>query len=234
MTEYRPDLPERPEAAAMRGLNKATADIPLPRRMKRLPVSPTGFVVPWFVAWVDGKPDFRIVREGGHADAYNRGLCWLCGEPRGVYGAFVIGPMCGINRVSSEPPSHRDCAEYAVRACPFLTRPSAVRNERGLEGAQEPGGVMIKRNPGVTLLWVTKSYRPFRVDNGVLFRIGDPTEVRFYAKGLPATRAEVEASVNSGIHLLEEPAKAEGGAAVRELSRLRAQFDKFVVGACPA
>jgi hypothetical protein len=47
--------------------------------------------------------------------------------------------------MSAEPPSHRECAEYAVRACPFLTRPLAVRNERGLDGF-EPAGVMIKRN----------------------------------------------------------------------------------------
>ena len=209
---YRGDLPERPP------------------RMARLPLDARGFPVPWFVAWFDGVPDFRVVREGGVPLAHNKGLCWLCGEPRGVYGAFVIGPMCGINRVSSEPPSHRECAEYAVRACPFLTRPMATRNERGLDalGAVEPAGDMIKRNPGVTLLWVTKSYRPFRVENGALFRIGDPTEVAFFAKGRQATRAEIDASVSSGIHLLEEPARAQGRDAERELARLRAQFDKIV------
>ena len=26
--------------------------------------------------------------------------CWICGDKRGKYGAFVIGPMCAINRIS--------------------------------------------------------------------------------------------------------------------------------------
>jgi hypothetical protein len=226
MGEYRSDLPERP------------------RRFMKLPIDERGFPVPWFVAWQDGKPDFRVVRPGGIAIAHNKGLCWLCGEPRGVYSAFVIGPMCGINRVSSEPPSHRECAEYAVRACPFLTRPMAVRNSRGLpEEAQNPAGYMIERNPGVTLLWVTKSYKAFRVDAdpydpgtqaGVLFRIGEPTEVQFWARGRQATRAEVDASVESGLPLLEAPAQRQGPLAVRELARQRAAFDSILGGACPA
>lgn len=213
MVEYRSDLPERPA------------------RMASLPLDERGYPVPWFVAWVDGKPDFRVIRENGIALAHNQKLCWLCGQKRGQYGAFVLGPMCGINRTTAEPPSHRECAEYAVRACPFLTRPMATRNERGLDGI-EPAGVMIKRNPGVTLLWITKSYRPFKVGNGVLFRVGEPTECHFFAKGRKATREEVDASVASGLHFLEEPAREQGADAVRELSRLRGQFDAICASAC--
>jgi len=210
MTEYRSDLPARP-----------------PRFLK-LPIDERGFPVPWFVAWIDGKPDFRVVRERGVYTAFNQGLCWLCGERRGVYHAFVVGPMCGINRVSSEPPSHRECAEYAVRACPFLTRPLAVRNEHGLDGTKEPAGLMIKRNPGVALLWVTKSFRPFNAGNGVLFKIGEPTELRFYAKGREATFDEINASVNSGFPHLELAASQDGPAGRAALKRQRAQFDKLI------
>ena len=214
--DYRADLPPRPE------------------RMAKLPLDERGFPVPWFVDCSSGKPDFRIIRPSGIAIAHNKALCWLCGERRGTYQAFVIGPMCGINRTTAEPPSHRECAEYAVRACPFLTRPLAQRNERGLEHCKEPAGEMIKRNPGVTMLWVTKSYRPFRVDNGALFRIGDPVAVEFYAHGRKATRDEIDRSVSTGIHLLEEPAREQGRDAVRELARLRAGFDKMVEQACAA
>lgn len=212
--EYRADLPPRPE------------------RMLGLPLDERGFPVPWFVAFVDGKPDFRVIRESGIAIAHNRRLCWLCGGRMGSYKTFVVGPMCGINRVSAEPPAHRECAEYAVRACPFLTRPMAVRDVRGLDEFKEPAGVMIKRNPGVTLLWVTREYRPFRVDNGSLFRLGEPCECLFYAKGRKATREEVETSVASGIHLLEEPAQAQGALAVRELGRLRDKFNQLLTVAC--
>lgn len=216
MISYRTDLPE------------------LPKRMLGLPLDHRGYPVPWFVDCSTGKPDFRVIRPSGTAIAHNKRLCWLCGQPRGVYQAFVLGPMCGINRTTAEPPSHRECAEYAVRACPFLTRPLASRNERGLEEHKEPAGVMIKRNPGVAMLWITKSYRPFRVDNGALFRIGEPELVEFYAHGRKATREEIERSVSTGIHLLEEPAREQGDAAMRELTRLRVQFDGFVEKACAA
>ncbi len=201
---------------------------PRPARMARLPLDARGFPVPWFVLWVDGKPDFRVIRDGGVAIAHNKKLCWLCGESMGQFGAFVIGPMCGINRTIAEPPAHRDCAEYAVTACPFLTKPMAVRNERGLDDYKEPAGIMIKRNPGVFLLWVTREWRPFRVDNGVLFRLGDPSHVAFYREGRAATRPEIDASIESGLPLLLEPAVAQGPDAVAALNRMRANFEKLL------
>ena len=38
-------------------LNAAIRDIPLPPRMMRRPVNERGFPVPWFVEWIDDKPD---------------------------------------------------------------------------------------------------------------------------------------------------------------------------------
>lgn len=210
MAEYRKDLPERPP------------------RIARLPLDERGFPVPWFVAYIDGKPDFRVVRENGIALAHKHKTCWLCGEPLGRYGAFVIGPMCGINRTISEPPSHRDCAEYAVRACPFLTRPLAVRNERGVESFTPAAGHGIRRNPGVTCLWVTREWRPFRAGNGVLFTFGDPTHIEFVREGRTATRAEIEHSIETGIPYLQELADAEGQPAVAALKRMRAKFEKYL------
>jgi hypothetical protein len=204
---YRPDLP------------------PLPARMSKLPLDARGYPVPWFVAFIDGKPDFRIIRENGLSLAHNNKRCWLCGGSMGVHKAFLIGPMCGINRTIAEPPSHRECAEYAVKACPFLTRPLAVRNERDLGDHQMPAGEMIKRNPGVTLLWVTKEYRPFRAGNGWLFRLGEPTHLSFWREGRAATRPEIDESITTGIPLLMEPAQAEGVAAVRALARMWHEFE---------
>jgi len=199
MAEYRSDLPERP------------------KRMLRLRLDGRGYPIPWFVhVDIDGQPDFRVVRENGIALAHNRHQCWLCGDRLGSFLTFVIGPMCGINRVSSEPPSHTDCAEYAVRACPFLTRPMAVRNQRDLPEDAGAAGIMIERNPGVTLLWTCKTYRPFRVGSdgggnpGVLFKLGDPAEVKFYARGRQATREEIDASVTSGLPHLEKMAQLDG------------------------
>ena len=120
--------------------------VPIPRRMQSLPVDPKrGVPVPWFVVWLDeagepcaagkGTPDFRVVRPNGIAVAHTHQLCWVCGERRGTFSAFVIGPMCAVNRISGEPPAHLECADFAGRACPFLVRPAMKRRETNLRGA---------------------------------------------------------------------------------------------------
>lgn len=171
--------------------------------MARLPLDARGYPVPWFVAWIDGAPDFRVIGPGKLAKAVNYKLCWLCGEPLGRFGAFVIGPMCALNRTSSEPPSHRDCAIFAATACPFLTRPNAERRSANLPADYvEPAGVGLKRNPGACLVWVTRSWKWFRVENGALCEVGDPTETLWYAEGRAATREEIDTSILTGLPLL--------------------------------
>lgn len=194
--------------------------IAVPERMKRLPKDPTRpYLVPWFVAWIDDKPDFRVIREGGIEDAHRLGLCWLCGQPRGRYGAYVIGPMCAVNRVSAEPPSHRECAIYAARVCPFLTRPTMRRRDLPDDlGTTNPAGEMIRRNPGVALVWISRDYRPFLDPNGgVLFDVGEPTETLWFAEGRPASRDEVLASIDSGLPILRDMAEQDGPDAVTML-----------------
>lgn len=206
---------------------------PLPERMKKLPLDHRGYPVPWFVAFFDGKPDFRVVRAGGISEAYNHQKCWLCGERRGAVGAFVIGPMCAVNRVSSEPPSHFDCAVFGATACPFLTRPNAARREVGLDelGTKEPAGVMLKRNPGVAVVWTSRNWNPFKVEGGgVLFNVGDPIQANWYAQGRAATRAEVMESINSGLPALREPAEAQGPRAVAALEKMLATAMTLVPG----
>lgn len=190
---------------------------PLPARIARLPIH-RGYPVPWFVAWIDGEPDFRVIGENKIPNAHNHRMCWICGELLGSFLAFTVGPMCAVNRISSEPPSHRECAEFAAIACPFLTRPHMVRREAGMpDGVKDAAGFGLKRNPGVAMVWVTKSYTVKRVDNGVLFVMGDPRSVECYAEGRKATPEEISRSVDTGIPLLmegieeEEPHRREKG-----------------------
>jgi hypothetical protein len=199
-----------------------------PGRIARLPVNKAGYPVPWFVAFIDGAPDFRVIRAGGIQAALRGRLCWVCGVPfaRQEDRAFVIGPMCAVNRVSAEPPSHRECAAWSATHCPFLSVPRMVRRERHKpEGAANPAGIMIKRNPGVALVWVTR-YNSWHTRSdgagGTLFSIGECRQALWFARGREATRTEVLASIGSGLPILREMAEKDGPAAVAELEAMHA------------
>jgi ferredoxin len=202
------------------------SDLPaLPQRMNALPVDERGYPVPWFVAYIDGKPDFRAIRPGGINSAINRRTCWLCGQPLGVKMVFVIGPMCAVNRVTSEPPSHRDCAEFAVQACPFLTHPMAKRNEHDLPvHGKQPAGIHLDRNPGATCLWSTRSFTRFNAPGGMLIELGPPESVSWWAHGREATREEVLTSVDTGMPHLLALAQKEGRDSVAALDRQYREF----------
>lgn len=187
-------------------------NVPIPPRMDLLPRDPDRpyFPVPWFVYWNEGKPDYRVIAPGKIVKAVRQNRCWLCGQVMGSMKAFVIGPMCAVNRTSAEPPSHCDCAEYAVKVCPFMTKPAMKRNEKNLpEDMKEAAGFGIKRNPGVVLVWETKTYTPFRAhagEDGVLFEIGNHAAISFWAEGRAATREEILLSIDSGIPILRKMA----------------------------
>src|ERR1700693_5736803 len=189
---------------------------PLPVRMRELPVDQRGYPVPWFVATIDGVPDFRVIRPSGVAIAIKRNTCWLCGQPLGKFLSFAIGPMCSIDRITSEPPSHRDCVEFAVKACPFLTRPGMARSPRQMpDGSVQPACIHIDRNPGVTALWTTRNFKRVRVDRvgaheGFLIQLGPPESVTWWREGRLATREEVQASIDSGFPALREAALKDG------------------------
>lgn len=179
-----------------------------PPRMRRLPLNRAGYPVPWFVGWVDGEPDFRVVGYGKHDEAVRFGLCWLCGQALGANVAFVLGTMCSVNRVAPEPPSHRDCALYAAVACPFLARPEMRRRDNNLpEDSAPPDGIMLTRNPGACAVWVTRRWS--RIRGHRLYDVGEPTQVLWFARGRQATRAEVLASIESGMPLLRGEAEQD-------------------------
>ena len=88
---------------------------PIIERMKDLPIDSRGYPVPWFVAWVDGIPEFRASDGEKFYLAIKKDLCWVCGNKLGAFKTFVSGPMCGINRNTAEPPCHLDCAEWSAK-----------------------------------------------------------------------------------------------------------------------
>jgi hypothetical protein len=99
------------------------------------------------------------------------------------------------------------------------------RNEKAIPDHLGPAGIMLKRNPGVTLCWTTLNYRVFRDGrgSGVLFNIGDPISVEYFAEGRAATRDEIMQSINSGMPTLRDMAKTDGPEAMVELQQM---YDK--------
>lgn len=183
---------------------------PLPPKMRSLPIDERGYPVPYFVTWVDGKPDHRIADTAKMPGAFRNSMCWMCGSPLGRFKSFCIGPMCSITRTIAEPPSHLECVTYAAQACPWMTRPQAKRREAGLPEGLTSSGEPIRRNPGVVCVWTTVSFKPYRDGRGgVLFEIGEPEHTEWFCEGRPATRAEVDESIISGLHLLRGPAEAQ-------------------------
>lgn len=192
---------------------------PMPRQIAALPVH-RGFPVPWFVAVIDGTPDFRIVDSEKHERAVRQRRCMVCGRKLGREFAFPLGPMCAVNLTSAEAPSCVECVDWSARACPFLSRPNMVRRENDLPAGHKSAGVSIRRNPGVTLVWVTETYNLFDAGNGVLFHVGKPKRITAYREGRRATPEEITESIASGLPLLARVAADEGPDAVAELERL--------------
>jgi hypothetical protein len=201
-------------------LNQRITKFELPERMRGLPISDDGYPVPWFVPWIDGKPEFRGMTSEKMIIAVRHKRCWMCGQPLGKFYTFAIGPMCMVNRNISEPPSHLACIEYAVKACPFLSQPRMRRNEKDMPEVGHIAGIGIMDNPGLTVVWTTLSYKPWKPPGGgVLFEIGDPEHIEYYTEARKATREEVLAVLEERIPILKDRAVKDGPEAVVELDQ---------------
>lgn len=202
---------------------------PLPDRIKELPVF-RGYPVPWFVAWVDGEPEFRCADGAKWQDAVEHGRCWVCGKKLGAYLAFVLGPMCGVSRTTVEPACHRECAEWSILNCPFLSRPKMTRRENDLpDEAEDAPGEGLKRNPGVTLLWITRDFKVFSDHKGrPMLTVGDPLETVWFAEGRLATRAEIDRSVAGGLPSLQALAALDGEQGIKALEEQITRFQKLL------
>ena len=107
----------------------------------------------------------------------------------------------------------RRAVEQPARLC----HRAHVRRQPRLRRA---AGISIPRNTGVTLVWITDSYKPFKDGaGGWLIRLFRPVECLWFAEGRPATRAEVLASIDSGMPLLADMAAQQGPDAEMELRR---------------
>lgn len=208
-----------------RGAAARLASIPMPARIEKLSRDKRGYPIPRFIDRradkPDGEPDFRVMNPLFMMSCMTHGLCWICGDRMGKYGTFSVGPMCCVTLTTPEPPSHLECARYAVQVCPFLSVPEMRRIETGLPEGVTVAGTGIPRNPGVIALWTVLSYKRFSDDRGgVLIEMGKPETVEWWARARAATRDEIEHSIATGMPLLRAEAMKDSrpSEALRELT----------------
>lgn len=175
----------------------------MPSRIRQLPRNKVGYPIPFFVGInpESGELDFRITDVAKEIRCIRESLCWICGQILNSTGTFVAGPMCVVNTLSAEPPSHQQCASYAVKVCPFMVNPNMVRREHGIPDSHTPKEGFIARNPGVSAMWTTRRWDRFAPPerNGYLYKFGYPASVHWFAEGRPATRAEVITALETGL-----------------------------------
>ena len=188
----------------MASLNRSLKDIEIPERIKKLPINEIGFPVPWFVQWfVDGvfsepgigTPDFRITDQRKRYRS-NLRQCWICGELLDEFKAFVVGSKVTITRVNDEPPNHRECAIFALKACPFIAIPSMRRNRKNMPMIMDVETEVP--HSSIYVMWLTKAVSavPWHGATETLYMLGDPEEVLWFAEGKLASRFKVTQAID--------------------------------------
>lgn len=115
--------------------------MPLPDRMKHLPVDERGYPIIATIPQTGGAVDFGIISEERKLVLAAYDLCGVCATPfaeddlrwqavfpaHPVYGApaEVNPPDLADGLIYVEAPSHRICVLYAAQVCPFVASPYA-------------------------------------------------------------------------------------------------------------
>lgn len=101
--------------------------IPIPDRMRALPLDPRGYPVPVNVTRDrNGKPNFATNDERVRQLLFRKDRCGICGGKllRGRWSIGGPGSALHPDGAFLDPPMHYECARYAVQACPYLAMPT--------------------------------------------------------------------------------------------------------------
>lgn len=171
-------------------------DVPIPPRLASRPRDARGYPIPALVL-VDseGKPDFKTTDLEKWSRAYHSRTCSLCGQTMGRHLAFIGGPNSYKYRYFTDLPMHRDCAEYAIKVCPYI----AVPNFKYAENIRAPDGYTLSVSNQVSpdrpdrfVLAITTSCKAERLDGDTLAVKAAPWEsVTWWRDGVQLSEADV-------------------------------------------
>lgn len=206
-----------------KAVNEVSSKIKIPRNMLSLKRDKSGLPIPFFVVMESGIPEFRVADGRKALACVQHQRCWICGkEMEPGRSVFVVGPSALLNRVSAEPPSHSECARYAVRVCPFMSNPDFVRRKEHFPDGTISPGLSIKENPGVMLLWYASGYKIESSSNGGgLFIIPNPSKIVYFRHGRKATGEEIQAALKASYDRFVQASK---NASVESNAQLHSAF----------
>lgn len=124
-----------------------------------------GYPIPHTVMWVDGKPDFRVIDPNKWYEAARSCQCGICGQMILDDFAFVGGPLSMKNRLFTDLPMHKECAEYALKVCPFIAAPKFGYLKQHGHPVREIEGVSDNR-PDRFGLGMTSKYKLVQLPQG--------------------------------------------------------------------
>lgn len=150
--------------------------IAMPPRIAALSRDQRGYPIPYTV-WYDteNKPDFRVIDPSKWKRAAHHRCCGICGEPLGARMAFIGGPSAIEHRLFTDLPAHRDCAVYALQACPFVAAPNFAYARSYPDGTSATQHMDIAR-PELFGMGITRSYQIARLPDGHQVMIANPFE----------------------------------------------------------
>jgi len=125
---------------------QAVAAPHMPPRIAALPRH-RGLPVPAMVQYdIHGVPDFKVIDMAKWTALVRSRGCGICGAKMGARVWFVAGPKSIEARIFTDLPMHEDCAEFALRTCPFLALPRF----RYIQALVKVEGVQINVNEHVS------------------------------------------------------------------------------------
>jgi hypothetical protein len=151
------------------------AQVAIPKRLALRPRDKRGYPIPYGVLVNSkGVPDFRVTDQEKWMFAAQHRRCGLCGQPLGGKLAFVGGPLCHRYRFFTDLPMHRDCAEYALKVCPYLALPR-MSHALTYEGKNLDPDVAVKVSSEVStekperfMLGIAKDFKIGKLPDGSL------------------------------------------------------------------
>ncbi len=147
--------------------------IPMPTGVSLLKKDDRGFPIPYFAAYIDGKPDFRVIDPDHHRRCIDYKLCGICGYHfGGKPAAFVGGPKSIESHLFLDAPLHEECATYALRVCPYLAAPTFRTHHVYIDGAVElkPPG---QQRPDTFFMGISDRFRPIETPKHIVVQAGE-------------------------------------------------------------